>query len=104
MAIIAKTSFLNFANIYQYTDGTVFFDTPDFPDFPTNDKDKYITIDESYVGRLDLVAFDKYKDPELWWVLALVNNLDQVPTQVTLGLVLRVPSPASVRSYLAKGT
>lgn len=102
MAVIPKTSYLNFADLFNFQ-GETFFDTPDFPAIPISDKDKYVTIDSSYLGRIDLIAHDFYRDSSLWWVIALANNLDSLPTQVKLGIRLRVPALVTVRSILSKG-
>jgi hypothetical protein len=97
---LRSTSFLNFADLYE-SGGITFFDTPDFPDFPVADTDRYVEVDSQYLGRLDLMSYDQYDDVELWWVIALVNDINTIE-DMFIGQKLRVPSIANVREYLKK--
>jgi len=96
---LPSTSFLNFADLYEYQ-GVKFFDTPDFPPVPSSSTDTYQLIDTEYIGRLDLLAFDNYGDAELWWVIALANDISSIE-QMQLGITLRIPNITTVRTYLA---
>lgn len=101
MAKILVTSYMNFMDFFEY-EGESFFDTPDFPVLPQSDKDKIINVTDKYLGRLDLVAWDYYKDANLWWVIALANNLRKLPDQMTLNMKLRIPTISIVRNFLAE--
>lgn len=101
MAKIDKTSWLNFAPYIDYS-GYQFWDTPDFPHLLPQDGDKFVDVDDKYVGRLDLLAFDVYGDVNLWWVIALANKIDVVPTGVKFGMRLRIPEKTYVDSLLAR--
>lgn len=110
-ASLPTTSWLKFADYWSYTttpDSPVgvktfeFFDTPDFDPIPTSDEDETVTVDQKYLGRLDLVAMDFYRDANLWWIIALANNIILIPTQMTLGMQLKIPSTATVSAYLSK--
>ena len=109
MAIqIPKNSWLNMANLLIARDDSVdddvtFWDLPDFPPLIPQDDDVFFTIDSSRVGRLDLIANDFYSDKDLWWVIALANGIDLIPSEVTLNKRLRIPSKTYVLSYIAKG-
>lgn len=100
-AFIPKKSWLNFPD-YFVVDGIEFFDTPDFSEFPLSPNDKIITIDQKYLGRLDLIAFDYYNDSNLWWVIALVNNIELIPTSMWVGMSLRIPVLDNVSIYLSR--
>ena len=64
---------------------------------PASASDVLYTIEAHYNNRPDLLAFDLYEDPKLWWVFAMVNQDDlndpifdfeagktiQVPTRFT---------------------
>lgn len=41
-----------------------------------------VNIDEHYIGRLDLVSYEHYQTTELWWVIAILNGIDN-PTDFT---------------------
>ena len=101
MAKILKTSFMNFSDFLSY-EGESFFDTPDFPKFPESDQDRFVIVTDQYLGRLDLVANDFYQDVDLWWVIALVNDIRVVPDGMSLGMKIRIPPIFQVRKYLAK--
>lgn len=42
---------------------------------PPQSDDKIITLEAKYDGRPDLLSFDLYGTPRLWWVFA-VRNMD----------------------------
>lgn len=100
-ASIPNKSWLLFPDYFQ-VDGIEFFDTPDFPKFPESSNDQIITIDQTYLGRLDLIANDFYGDVNLWWVIALVNNLEVIPTSMYIGMKLRIPVSDSITIYLSQ--
>ena len=100
-ASIPNKSWLLFPDYFMF-DGIEFFDTPDFPEFPQSSNDKIITIDQTYLGRLDLIAYDFYGDSNLWWVIALVNNLELIPTSMYIGMQLKIPVSDSISIYLSK--
>lgn len=65
----AKTQFYGF-----------FMDIATIPSIPIDPKDVLYEIDAIYKQRPDLLAYDLYGDPKLWWVFALRNpNVIQDP-------------------------
>lgn len=102
MAEINTGSYLNFADLLA-AEGFEFWETPDFPEIIPQDNDTYIEVDSNYFGRLDLLAFDQYGDVDLWWVIALANNLDIVPTQMKIGQKLRIPNKNYIQTLFARG-
>jgi hypothetical protein len=100
--MVSKSSWLSIAPLLQF-EGTVFWDTPYFPDILPQDNDIFVTVDSNYVGRLDLLAFDAYGDVDLWWVIALANGLELLPTDMVIGKKLRIPSKNYVDSIIAQG-
>lgn len=50
--------------------------------------------------RIDQIATAVYQDPALWWVLALANDLDILPTDLTVGMRLKVPAQRYVLGVL----
>lgn len=49
------------------------------------------TVPQAGEGRLDLVSQQHYGTPELWWVIALVNNLIDPLVGFTVGQSIRIP-------------
>lgn len=99
---ISKTSWLAITPLLT-ADGFVFWDTPNFPQLVPQSGDRFLTVDSTYIGRLDLVAFDMYGDVDYWWAIALANGLDQIPTDMVEGMVLRIPQKSYIDSFLSKG-
>jgi len=60
-----------------------------YPDIEYKNSDNYIIIGST--DRLDIIAFDFYGDSTLWWVLAMVNNLEGDSMFPPLGMYLRIP-------------
>lgn len=47
-------------------------------------------------GRLDTIAFIHYDNVDLWWLIALANEIIDPYNEVKTGMILKIPS---VRSY-----
>ena len=105
---INKNSWLNMADLLNTNDDSVsgsvtFWDTPDFPYLIPQADDVYVVIDQYHLGRLDLLAYQQYGDPDLWWVIALANNINVIPTDVVLGMSVRIPPKNYVDAFIAAG-
>ena len=96
---LLQNSYLRFSDLYK-ANGFTFFDVPDWPDFKQQDDDINVTVDRGYVNRPDLIAFDQYGDPELFWVLCLANNINVPPTGFYLNRTIRVPSLRYVKQVI----
>lgn len=95
---LEKYSWLNLTNLYE-ENGIPFWDQTEFPDIPFSDDDEYVEITQEMSKRVDLIAYDKYGDPNLFWVILLANNVD-LPNQLREGMVLRLPSIETIESLL----
>lgn len=68
----------------------------EYPSIPEDTNDIYI-ISRS-TDRLDLLAFDYYRDSQLWWVISKANP-DKVKRDsffLNPGLQIRIPSQSNV--------
>ncbi len=75
-------------------DGKVVLNTTHYPDIPHQDSDLYIiTNDGDY---LDILSYKYYKDPTLWWIIALANNIGKGRMAVQSGLQIRIPTNISI--------
>jgi len=99
---ISRSSWLSLAPLLR-ADGIVFWDTPDLPELAPSSGDRFIDVDSTYLGRLDLIAHDFYGDVNLWWAIALANNIDQIPTDMPIGTRLRIPDKQVVDAALSRG-
>lgn len=56
--------------------------------------------------RMDILAYRFYEDAALWWVIAVGNGMELIPTDLNEGEIIRIPSPRFVQQELfldAKG-
>ena len=53
--------------------------------------DTLYAVPQAGEGRLDLISQQHYGTPELWWVLASVNNIVDPLVGVVAGQVVRIP-------------
>lgn len=61
-----------------------------YPRFEHRESDTYIIPRSG--DRLDLIAYDFYKDTRLWWVIKVANNLPGGTLMVEPGKQLRIPN------------
>jgi len=88
---------------YANTDVYGFFlDVANIPSIPIDPKDVQYQIDAIYRGRPDLLAFDLYGDPALWWVFVIRNpNVLQDPIfDFQPGVTIYVPQKQNLTSAL----
>lgn len=97
--------------VAQYSTSSPYYFTPQnsyylgswiAPGIGPSATDEYVTVSQRYLHRPDLLSYDLYGSPRLWWVFALLNPdsirdpvYDMVP-----GIQLRVPSAVSLQSFL----
>jgi hypothetical protein len=61
-----------------------------YPKIKATDNDMYIISESS--DRLDLLAHKYYGDQNLWWIIAVANNLNDASLFIEEGIQLRIPS------------
>lgn len=69
---------------------------------PAEPDDFVYTIENQYKHRPDLLAFDLYGDPKLWWVFVQRNmNIIKDPIyDFTPGTVIQIPKKSNLQNYL----
>ena len=70
--------------------------------FNIEDDDQAYTIERTYAYRPDLLAFDLYGTPRLWWVFAQ-RNPDEIEDPIydfKPGVTIQLPKAANVSSDL----
>tara|TARA_Y100001938_G_scaffold138659_1_gene204493 strand:- start:533 stop:832 length:300 start_codon:yes stop_codon:yes gene_type:complete len=66
--------------------------------FDIEDDDQVYTIERTYAYRPDLLAFDLYGTPRLWWVFAQ-RNPDQLEDPIydfKPGVTIQLPKPETI--------
>lgn len=76
------------------------FGQPEYPEFPPADDDTFIQVTKT--TQIDGLAQRYYNTPELWFVIALANEIELWPSDVAIGQSLRIPSQRTVDSILGK--
>ena len=68
----------------------------EYPPIPEDINDTYI-ISKS-TDRLDLLAFDYYRNPQLWWIISKANpnKVKRDSFFLNPGLQIRIPSQSNV--------
>lgn len=79
-----------------------FLDVASIPSIPIDAKDVSYQIDIIYKFRPDLLAYDLYGDPGLWWVFAVRNpNVLQDPIfDFQAGVIIYVPQKQNLITSL----
>lgn len=67
---------------------------------PDASGDRIVNVSRAYEYRLDLISYEFYGTPKLWWIIALANNQDNVLAWPKAGDVIKVPADATVNRYL----
>jgi hypothetical protein len=75
------------------TSGKVMYKPTYYPNIEAQENDNYIIA--GYADRLDVIAYDFYGDATLWWVIAMVNNLEGDSMFPPQGMYLRIPQNIS---------
>lgn len=94
---LKQYSRLRFAHLVT-DEGFEFFDVIDYPTLSVQPDDTFYRVRGS--DRPDLLAYNFYGDPVLWWVIALANDLELISLELTEGQLLRIPAPRYVLSTL----
>ncbi len=70
--------------------------------FPRDSDDRQFRINLTYQYRPDLLAFDLYSDPQLWWVFYQrnPNTLTAPPWDFASGTVIFLPKLSTLRTAL----
>lgn len=76
-------------NTKTLRDGRRVYRSRIYPNIPLRDDDEYVITQEG--DRLDLLAYEFYKDQSLWWIIASANNIHNAPLGLEAGLTLRIP-------------
>jgi hypothetical protein len=98
MAVDVRTrSRLRFGELVV-SDGVEFWDLLDLPTLAARNDDLSYQVQSH--DRIDSIANKFYGDPVLWWVIAVANDMEILPTELNTGDILRIPEPNFVLESL----
>jgi hypothetical protein len=87
---------------FQTDQSKGYLDVAEFVDIPTLQDDVLWAVTAQYKNRPDLLAYDLYKDSNLWWVFAVRNKdvlrdpiYDMIP-----GQQIYIPQIATIKKVL----
>lgn len=60
----------------------------------------FIVLKRENIGRFDLLANQYYGTCELWWVIALANDIQDMFDEDLVGRNIRIPAMSSISSIL----
>lgn len=72
--------------------GETLLSTREIQDTYATSSDIYHRIDSHELNRLDKLAYEYYKNPSMWWVIAEANNIFDPFSDIPSGTLLRIPS------------
>lgn len=98
---VSNHSYLIFSKLKQYQE-VVFWERPEVPSIEPSDRDFEITLEAG--DRIDLAAYVAYRDPLLWWVVALANDVWLPPLGMNPGNSFRIPDGGKVLDLIRTGT
>lgn len=76
-------------SIVRNLEGKRYYINNIYPDIPVSNNDIYVIT--GIGDRLDLLASDYYRDPNLYWIIASANSLPGDSLVPPLGQQLRIP-------------
>ena len=73
-------------------------------DFTNYKFDTFHIVTRDQVGRLDLVAYQYYSDPTLWWAIADANQINNIIDDMKAGQELGIPAYSDLANVLGDDT
>ena len=79
-----------------------YLDILEFRDLPNERNDILFELTNTYENRPDLLAYDLYKDPGLWWVFAVRNKrtIKDPVFDFKAGVKIYLPKMSTLKSVL----
>lgn len=81
-------------------DGVECFEMPEYPVIDEADDDVIYQVKQK--DRIDLIANRFYGNPELWWIIAIANDLGLLPSDLKPFSTIRIPSNSRVFGKILK--
>lgn len=80
------------------TGNQTYIETNYLSSIPTSSQDKFHFVEPGEVNRLDLIAYNYYQLPQLWWVIAMANSITN-PLSVPVATQLRIPATSTLYQF-----
>jgi len=76
------------------------WELPVYPKIEAAPDDKRYTVDRG--DRIDRLARKFYGSDDLWWIIALANNMELLPCDLNPNTVIRIPSQRRVFTHVLR--
>ncbi len=86
-----NTSRYNWSVLYIDKKNGDFLGTRQPLNLKTHNSDIFHTVTEADSKRIDLISYKYYKDVNLYWIIAEINNILN-PLEIPIGTILRIPT------------
>lgn len=73
--------------------------TNGFKDFNKQYKYKYYTLQLFDIRRFDLLSIRFYRTDKYWWIIAKINNIDDMWNDASPGDVIRIPDKRDIEDF-----
>ena len=73
-------------------------------DFEIKHTPKYYRTDEHDVSRPDLISWTNYGTVAYWWIICLVNNIQNPLSDIEVGMILKIPHLTDIYSFYKRYT
>lgn len=88
----------NILDILKSNTGEEFLESWKKIEIPESEEDKFHEVQSGEKNRIDLIAHRYYDNSQLWWVIAIANNIKN-PLYIDTGDILRIPSLDTLYGY-----
>jgi hypothetical protein len=79
-------------NVYE-SDGKRFYETWYPSEIPVDANDFYFTVTSGTANRLDLISFAQYGTTDYYWLLAMINEINDPLGELPAGSIIRCITP-----------
>lgn len=87
-----------YLDVIRDTEDKEFFETVEQISIKETENDLLHQVTSGEKNRLDLIAYNYYGNAELWWVIAIANDIKN-PFEIDAGDILRIPSIEAMYGY-----
>ena len=95
-----QTSRYRNTSIYKNDDGHYYFGIWKVPKIDEQPEDIYYTIRYGQSLNLATISYEKYGTKDLWWVIAVANNILDPFTELKVNDVIRIPNLSYIYSKI----
>ena len=59
----------------------------------------YYRVDETDIARPDMISYVNYKTTQYWWIICLVNKIQNPFTDIAVGDILTIPYISDIYTF-----